>query len=195
VTSGNVAFPAIIPYMTDIKPIPTEYGGYKFRSRLEARWAVAFDAFDIFDWDYEYQGFDIRTPRGRTRYLPDFWLTCGQWAEVKGFLDLAGMRRLHMIASALAECGSGNDLVVFGDVPRPRSILWPVQLHHHGKLWAVPWEPVTLGCPLGRPRVAVEATEEMAAHLVSGFPFGRPDWAEDGLERARKARFEWGESG
>jgi len=177
-----------------IAPIETEYGGYRFRSRLEARWAVFFDVCDI-DWDYEVQGYEIRTRRGRTKYLPDFWLHCGQWAEVKGFLDLAGMRRLHFIASALAVCGEGNDLAVFGDVPRPRSALWPVQLHHHGKLWAVPWEPQAVGCPLERPRVAVEATEEMAAHLTSGFPFGHPDWALDGLERARKARFEWGESG
>lgn len=31
----------------DIKPIETHYNGYRFRSRLEARWAVFFDALGI----------------------------------------------------------------------------------------------------------------------------------------------------
>ena len=30
--------------MRKLKPIQTEYNGYLFRSRLEARWAVFFDA-------------------------------------------------------------------------------------------------------------------------------------------------------
>ena len=35
-----------------VKPIETVYKGYRFRSRLEARWAVFFDALDI-EWYYE----------------------------------------------------------------------------------------------------------------------------------------------
>jgi hypothetical protein len=31
---------------TEIKAIETSYKGYRFRSRLEARWAVFFDALD-----------------------------------------------------------------------------------------------------------------------------------------------------
>ena len=33
--------------MSDIKPIETVYNGYRFRSRLEARWAVFFDEAGI----------------------------------------------------------------------------------------------------------------------------------------------------
>jgi len=176
-----------------IKAIETNYGGYKFRSRLEARWAVFFNEVKI-EWDYEPQGFRVETPRGRINYLPDFWLGSGQWAEVKGYLDLDGMRRLHAIACGMAQCGSGNDIVIFPDIPRPSSILWPVQLHYHGRLWGLAWRPEH-GCPMERPHVAVDATEANADHLTSGFPFGIPDWAQDGLERARCARFEWGESG
>ena len=33
--------------MKKITAIQTEYGGYKFRSRTEARWAVYFDALGI----------------------------------------------------------------------------------------------------------------------------------------------------
>ena len=49
--------------------IQTRYGGYKFRSRLEARWAVFFDALKI-EYEYEPEGFDID---GKW-YLPDFRL-------------------------------------------------------------------------------------------------------------------------
>ena len=41
-----------------IKAIETEYKGYRFRSRLEARWAVFFDALGL-KWDYEPEGFDL----------------------------------------------------------------------------------------------------------------------------------------
>ena len=32
--------------------LPTKYAGIQFRSRLEARWAVFFDALKI-KWEYE----------------------------------------------------------------------------------------------------------------------------------------------
>ncbi len=65
---------------SSIKPIQTRYAGHHFRSRLEARWAVAFDSLEQ-RWDYEPQGFDL----GKAGfYLPDFWLPDVQmWAEVK----------------------------------------------------------------------------------------------------------------
>jgi hypothetical protein len=53
-----------------IKAIETEYKGYKFRSRLEARWAVFFDALDI-KWCYELEGYEFSNG---VRYLPDFYL-------------------------------------------------------------------------------------------------------------------------
>lgn len=64
-----------------IKPIETRYGGHRFRSRLEARWAVFFDELGV-TWDYEPQGFDLGDAG---LYLPDFWLEDHQcWFEVKG---------------------------------------------------------------------------------------------------------------
>lgn len=177
-----------------IKAIETRYGGYRFRSRLEARWAVFLDVCEI-GYDYEPEGLEVPTTQGTIPYLPDFWLDSAQWAEVKGFLNLEAMERLHAIATTLTDCKTGNDLVILGEVPRLHSAKWPVQLHWHNRLWAVPWEPQSAGCPLYRVRVAVDATEQDAAHLVNGFPFGVPEWAEDGLERARCARFEHGERG
>jgi len=62
-----------------IKAIETRYKGYRFRSRLEARWAVFFD-FMEWEWQYEKEGFTL--PSGM--YLPDFWIaTVNMWAEVK----------------------------------------------------------------------------------------------------------------
>jgi len=63
-----------------IRAISTRYKGYNFRSRLEARWAVFFDAAGI-KWEYEAQGFVV----GKVPYLPDFYLpelVC--YFEVKG---------------------------------------------------------------------------------------------------------------
>ena len=64
--------------VTDIRPIETIYRGYRFRSRLEARWAVFFDRCSV-RYDYEPQGFEL--PSGR--YLPDFHFNNGGFLEVK----------------------------------------------------------------------------------------------------------------
>ena len=53
--------------MTDIKPIETVYNGYRFRSRLEARWAVFFDALGV-KYEYGPGGFEVNG----VKYLPDF---------------------------------------------------------------------------------------------------------------------------
>ncbi len=65
--------------MLTAKAIETAYKGYRFRSRLEARYAVFFDHLKI-EWEYEKEGYHL--PSGS--YLPDFWLPRVQmWAEVK----------------------------------------------------------------------------------------------------------------
>lgn len=58
--------------------IPTTYAGVRFRSRLEARWAVFFDSLGI-DWRYEHEGHAA----GRW-YLCDFYLPeFDVWIEIK----------------------------------------------------------------------------------------------------------------
>ena len=81
--------------MSEIKAIQTEYKGYLFRSRLEARWAVFFDACGV-DWEYEPEGYDLGNG---LYYLPDFLLhgvtvnhgcfekNCDIYVEVKGQMN------------------------------------------------------------------------------------------------------------
>lgn len=66
-----------------IKAIETHYKGYRFRSRLEARWAVFFDALGL-QWEYEPEGYDLGEAGW---YLPDFRVKTPQgsdcWYDVK----------------------------------------------------------------------------------------------------------------
>jgi hypothetical protein len=65
-----------------MKPIETEYNGCRFRSRVEARWAVFFDSLSI-RWEYEREGFDLGDLGG---YLPDFFLPDYEmFVEIKPF--------------------------------------------------------------------------------------------------------------
>jgi hypothetical protein len=71
-----------------IKPITTKYNGYKFRSRLEARWAVFFDALKV-PYEFETEGFDLGKKKW---YLPDFLIkppygTWNFWVEIKPMLS------------------------------------------------------------------------------------------------------------
>jgi hypothetical protein len=103
------------------RAIQTRYAGCRFRSRLEARWAVFFDAMGI-PWQYESQGYYIG---GRT-YLPDFYLTeCATWVEVKGdegeldhSLMLAGAERLP---AGRPKGERGPRLLILGPIPEAPS--------------------------------------------------------------------------
>ena len=69
--------------MTDqpIKAIETRYKGFRFRSRLEARWAVFLDTLGV-KWEYEKEGYSLGDG---VYYLPDFYLPdMTSWLEVKG---------------------------------------------------------------------------------------------------------------
>ncbi len=66
-------------------PVPTRYRHVLFRSRLEARWAVFFDALNL-KWHYEPEGFALAD---KEWYLPDFWLPeVGWFCEVKPYIGI-----------------------------------------------------------------------------------------------------------
>ena len=96
-----------------IKAIETRYKGYRFRSRLEARWAVFFDALG-WSWEYEPEGFDLGFGE---LYLPDF-LVGGEFVEIKATPPTEAEKRKAMLLSQ----GSGR-CVVFGvGLPEPYMI-------------------------------------------------------------------------
>lgn len=114
-----------------IAAIETRYAGCRFRSRLEARWAVFFNHLDI-RWEYEPQGFVIQRPgHADTPYLPDFLLPdCGTWVEVKGSEQQLDKTMLCAAALQLPQHPDrgerGPSLLVLGSVPErhPRRLDW-----------------------------------------------------------------------
>lgn len=191
-----------------IQPIETRYAGHRFRSRLEARWAVFFDDLGI-KWQYEPQGYVING----TPYLPDFLLTeCGTWVEVKGHgadldknLMLAAAEQLPEMPHRIEP---GPRLLILGPLPEPRDD------GDWGWIGLSPWTYTDEGGLVdyhygfgnfnknARPWICFNTSCATAA------AFGEPanDWlipAFDSTERsagdaytaARSARFEHGEQG
>lgn len=107
--------------MGSYTPIETHYAGCRFRSRLEARWAVFLDHLDI-KWDYEPQGFSIGPTTNRRRYLPDFWLPEHDlWAEVKGDATEEDVLTLYYAAHpavGLPGPEEGHRILLLGNIPR-----------------------------------------------------------------------------
>ena len=103
-----------------LKAIETRYKGYRFRSRTEARWAVAFDAMGI-EWEYEKEGYEL--PSGW--YLPDFWLPgLKTFAEVKdGFPKTHETKLLMDLAEA-----SGCECVFLDGIPNVKPY---AAINHH----------------------------------------------------------------
>lgn len=99
-----------------IAAIETRYAGCRFRSRLEARWAVAFDRLGI-AWEYEPQGYE--TSAGN--YLPDFRLLNNNgrivYVEVKGS-DGQLVNDLPRMSAFVVEWA--HELIVLGPVPDVR---------------------------------------------------------------------------
>lgn len=118
-----------------INAIDTYYKGYKFRSRLEARWAVAFDAVGI-KWEYEPEGFES----DGVRYLPDFRLTnvrhrswsdqfAPVWVEVKGVMTEEDLLKIRKFTGYTEEYGAPmeNPLLVIGNPPDGKWIDWEIK--------------------------------------------------------------------
>lgn len=92
-----------------IKAIETEYNGYKFRSRLEARWAVFFDEMGI-KYLYEPEGIEVNG----LRYLPDFYLPeSNQFFEVKGIMSTKDESKIKALISSGYSVSVGNPDMTF----------------------------------------------------------------------------------
>ena len=111
-------------FLNSIKAIPTEYNGHLFRSRLEARWAVFFDACGV-EWEYEPEGYDLGDG---VRYLPDFLLHGVEgraggdlYVEVKGRMTPFDAEKIKRFAEAgMPQDGYGKSttpLLVVSRIP------------------------------------------------------------------------------
>lgn len=152
------------------RAIETRYSGCRFRSRLEARYAVLFDTLKI-KWDYEPEGFELA---GGRRYLPDFWLPlphqpgAGYWIEVK---PLAPTPDERAVLSLLCESTGHRGLFLVGG---PREGYALAHDHKAGRAMTLRWSPAIVAC---------------APVPVSQSSF------DAAVNAARSARFEFGESG
>jgi hypothetical protein len=196
--------------LTTIKAIETHYAGCRFRSRLEARWAVFLNHLDI-EWDYEPEGFQF----DGERYLPDFFLH-----EKKIFLEVKGAhtkaaddldRYLRFAANLPYPHEIGDDggimgpapLYVVGNIPQKINALGAIRcLAPFGRAlpkWLPPGQDAHLlfGLDESNPDLCVEAP---AGHVIWQWAnvFWRPASHDDvvaAAAAARSARFEHGESG
>lgn len=201
-----------------IPAIETEYAGHRFRSRLEARWAVFFDAMGI-KWIYEPQGYELGNGQ---KYLPDFWLpgafnSC--WVEVKGSPTEADWIKLHAATAADGLPLSYEEGQRPCDVLEPRELSMMVQQVPRVLLLGdIPDSGVLAGhhatvLTAGGPAVQTIRWGAPAPFQLTGriFPWTsqpRFKWhmfeeardstlmvIDDAFDAARQARFEHGESG
>lgn len=174
-----------------IKAIETKYKGYRFRSRLEARWAVFMDSMKQ-KWIYEPEGYHL----GSGLYLPDFYLPDNDmWMEIKPHKDdqkaFDKMFELCCLTNKIGVVCVGmphekQTFAFIGDIKESsggvgwRNVNWCCCYYSHGiklalskdRFWCTPgWEP--LKC-------------------IAQFP--RPIRDED-YDAAKAARFEFGERG
>jgi hypothetical protein len=201
-----------------IQAIETRYAGCRFRSRLEARWAVFFDTAGI-TWEYEPQGFVL--PSGDT-YLPDFRLPQHDlWVEVKG--DPDELRRDQERYAAAAHALPGRGLMFLGQVPdlrdgMPQHFVVVRERHCCGEevlCLHVAWAEMLIHDSaigeFGLPCTDLISHTPRFLPATRGYNGGRATWSEPGpvpdprwpidmvtrraYEAARSARFEHGESG
>ena len=162
---------------TELKAIETVYHNYRFRSRLEARWAVFFDVVG-FRYLYEPEGYDL----GGIWYLPDFYLP-----DPKAFVEIKPedptdeqRHKAHLLAIA-----SGKQVWILSGQPY-------VGEYH---IWAY-GDDYQDCCPLWFTQCSKCIRIGIESASCFGFCCGEHSgWAEsprllDGYEAARKARFD-----
>ncbi len=162
-----------------IRAIETRYKGYRFRSRLEARWAVFFGHIG-WPWGYEPEGFEL--PDG-TRYLPDFKIG-SVWIEVKATPPTPDeLRKAWLLAQ-----GPWAAVVFAVGLPDPQAVAGGLP----GFLEGVPYERGLLDCVASPSSYCFHKWGYLGLHMGGSTPDPEDVAA---CNAARSARFEHGESG
>ena len=186
--------------MSRIKAIETRYKGCRFRSRLEARWAVFLDAMGI-DWQYEPQGYVV----DGTPYLPDFFVPAWGWfieikptweavndADMKIHSLVVGTQRPLLLVVGSVGLGEYGTAIYLPNPPEVTAI-------YHGFGEFSECGLCQNLCLLSSER-SVGAFVHFAACVVDPrvtftFVGGASDAINEAYIAARSARFEFGESG
>lgn len=166
-------------------PIQTMYKGHRFRSRLEARWAVFFDAYGI-EWEYEKEGYEL--PSGW--YLPDFWLPnasrccgrAGEWLEIKP--SIPGAEEIAKCSELRHHTKSTVNLVA--------GYPWDFYIY----VWSMQLQLLVDGAESGRgteARDLIAYMQHWAGVLPGEAALRRMDLVK-AVSKARSARFEFGET-
>lgn len=172
-----------------MKAIETEYAGYRFRSRLEARWAVFFDTADI-EFQYEAEGFTLPNRYGGMfRYLPDFWFPgLAMYGEVKADWSVREKHKFLDAVNAL-----DTPFLVLPDIfrqPRGGSRRpWKVCFAGRDAGHAEPWPPMHSDGLISEDPAKID--------LLRGFKdtdTPAPELYVAAARAAQRARFEFGES-
>lgn len=199
--------------MSRINAIETFYKGYRFRSRLEARWAVFFDALGV-EYEYEPQGFVL--PSGK-HYLPDFKIKCygtrgdfcdqpfDLWIEVKGEMTQQDADKIHEFAGQIVYYGQWSiykvetPVLVVGNIPDPYTYCecGSGSLHSYEEMNGIriyPWNYETID---GDYFAAYPAVKDGRFYLDgddSNYMTMNPYVIRDAFIKARQARFEYCET-
>ena len=188
-----------------MKAIQTEYKGYLFRSRLEARWAVFFDACGV-HWEYEPEGYDLGDG---IYYLPDFLLhgVDGRdggdlYVEVKGNMTPADAEKILRFAERGGREGKygkyKNATLVVGNIPEGETadeIDWYVSDHaYHGPApYLFNFETIDGDHFAAHPGINKNGKFELFGDDSSYLCDQDPIATERAYRLARQARFEHGE--
>ena len=194
-----------------IKPIETYYNGYRFRSRLEARWAVFFDEMGI---KYEYEPEGLTLSDG-TLYLPDFYLPqfhCYFEVKRKGIKGTdEGEEAIRKISDG-AHTDSWAGIICFGDPCDHDMIVFCQEMDDGGGgtyegravfgYWEKTKEPMLFAWDDSRERDFITSFKdfvEIPMITDVGYRYILNPFVTDEVKRAeivaRQARFEHGESG
>lgn len=185
------------------RAIETVYKGYRFRSRLEARWAVFFDALGV-RWEYEKEGYELGAAG---RYLPDFWLPDLEcWVEIKpAYPEAEEMTKIAALAEATGFRAYLFDHPEF-EVPRWDAearfrgawgrVFWPERYDDEGDFGA--WWMVCSDCGglgVGDPRDVKHKVACCTFRGVEPASLNGHDRLKLAYLAAKQARFEFGEHG
>ena len=121
-----------------MKGIPTTYSNYRFRSRLEAKWACFFD---LIGWKWEYEPVDF------SGWIPDFAIYGEKiiYVEVKPVVKFP-----EEVSRKIEQSGCDTEILILGQtIPVPHHEYysceifgWLGQAYGNEDLW---WDKAALG--------------------------------------------------